>query len=161
MCADPTVMTYFPRTLTKAESSALIDRSRAMIEKNGFGTCAIEHIESSEFLGMVGLNWIESGLEFAPCVEVLWRLSSSFWGQGYATEAANKSLEIGFAQLGLSEIIAYTAKINTPSIRVMQKLGMAPASDTFMHPNLANDHPLCEHVLYSIDSFKFQREARS
>ena len=47
--------------------------------------------------------------------------------------------------------VAFTAAVNLPSQRVMQKLGMTrdPADD-FDHPRLPAEHPLRAHVLYRI-----------
>jgi ribosomal-protein-alanine N-acetyltransferase len=84
-------------------------------------------------------------------VEVLWRIASAHWGQGYAPEAARAAIADGFDRLGLHEVVALTAAINTPSRRVMEKLGMThdPAED-FDHPRLAEDHALRRHVLYRL-----------
>ena len=45
-------------------------------------------------------------------------------GRGYATEAARLLLEMGFAGAGLHRIYARCAAANTPSWRVMERLGM-------------------------------------
>ena len=57
----------------------------------------------------------------------------------------------GFETLGLDEIVAFTTVTNIPSQKVMQRLGMVrdPADD-FLHPMLAQDHPLAPHVLYRL-----------
>ena len=60
-------------------------------------------------------------------------------------------LSYGFDDLGLTEIVSFTAAINKRSMRVMEKIGMQhdPADD-FDHPNLAAGDPLCRHVLYRL-----------
>ena len=70
---------------------------------------------------------------------------------GFATEAARGWLDHGFGVLGLAEVVAYTSTINTPSERVMQRIGMTrdPARD-FDHPKLPEGHPLRPHIVYSI-----------
>jgi acetyltransferase gnat family protein len=47
-------------------------------------------------------------------------------------------------------LFSFTAKINAPSERVMQKIGMEKIGE-FNHSILSNDSPLCIHVLYEID----------
>jgi len=67
------------------------------------------------------------------------------------TEGARAWLDYGFGVLGLPEIVAFTAAINQPSRRVMEKLGMTrnPADD-FDHPSVAEHSPLRRHVLYRL-----------
>lgn len=51
-------------------------------------------------------------------------LGVSYWGQGYATEAAKEMLRYGFQQLGLHRIFAAHFEGNLASRRILQKLGM-------------------------------------
>jgi RimJ/RimL family protein N-acetyltransferase len=46
------------------------------------------------------------------------------WGKGYATEAAEAMIELGFRDLGLSRIYAQVLEGNEASCRVLEKLGM-------------------------------------
>jgi [ribosomal protein S5]-alanine N-acetyltransferase len=48
----------------------------------------------------------------------------SFWGKGYATEAAQEMLRHGFQDIGLHRIFASHFKGNSASGRVLTKLGM-------------------------------------
>ena len=57
-------------------------------------------------------------------VEVGWHLARSHWGRGYATEAALRLLDHGFAALGLDVIVADIALQNERSISVAERLGM-------------------------------------
>ena len=109
--------------------------------------------ETGEFIGFVGLSIPSFEAHFTPCVEIGWRLTSSHWGKGYATEAALAVLKIGFEKYRLKEIVSFTASVNKRSIRVMEKIGMIHnVKDDFNHPKLAIDHPLSRHVLYRISS---------
>mgnify|MGYP005840995677 CR=1 FL=1 len=51
-------------------------------------------------------------------------LAREFWGQGYATEVAQKLLEFGFKQLSLHRIFALCHPKNKASMRVLIKIGM-------------------------------------
>jgi [ribosomal protein S5]-alanine N-acetyltransferase len=51
-------------------------------------------------------------------------LNRSYWGNGYATEAAKLLITFGFEQLKLHRITASTFALNTASERVMQRCGM-------------------------------------
>ena len=147
--ADPNVMEFFPSTHQAAESDALAERNRDLIEENGWGLWAVEIQATGEFAGFTGLVPIPFETRFTPAVEVGWRLAHRFWGHGYAPEAARAAMAFGFDQLGLAEIVAMTAEKNLRSRRVMEKLAMTydPADD-FDHPKIAAGHPIRPHVLY-------------
>ncbi|XYK78744.1 MAG: GNAT family N-acetyltransferase [Labrenzia sp.] len=154
MCADPEVMRYFPEPLTYDQTAALIDRAKAKQEQDGFCFMPVETKDTSEFLGFVGLSIpaYAKPLPFGPCVEVGWRLKRSAWGKGYASEAATAWIRFGFETIGLEEIVSFTAETNTPSQKVMTRIGMSrdPADD-FLHPMLPDTHALAPHVLYRLD----------
>jgi ribosomal-protein-alanine N-acetyltransferase len=146
--ADPKVMEHFVGPLDREQSDDFVDRIEAHFDAHGWGLWAVEVADTGAFIGFVGLwppNWSPS------LVEVGWRLAKESWGHGYATEAARAALDDGFARLGFSEIVSFTAVDNLRSQRVMQKIGMRrdPADD-FDHPNIPADHPLCRHVLYRV-----------
>ena len=149
--ADPRVMEYFPATLTRAESDALVARIEAHFGTHGFGLWAAEVPGVADFIGFVGLNVPSFTAHFTPCVEIGWRLAAAHWGQGYATEGAQAVLDFAFRQLGLVEIVSFTVVANTRSRRVMERLGMhRDPADDFDHPALPAGHPLRRHVLYRI-----------
>jgi len=56
--------------------------------------------------------------------EIGWIFNSDYHGMGYATEAARALLQYGFETLGIHRLIATCQPENTPSYRVMEKLGM-------------------------------------
>ena len=147
--AHPSVVEWVGLSLTRAESDALVERLSAELEREGWGSWAVEVIGGEAFIGMVGLNRVKPSYPFAPAVEVGWRLDPTHWGQGYATEAAAASLSYGFETGGLAEIVSFTATANVRSQSVMERIGMVrdPAAD-FDHPSLPEVSPLRRHVLY-------------
>jgi len=58
------------------------------------------------------------------------------WGQGYATEAAEKLLEFGAEKLNATKFWAGTAEWNTSSERVLEKLGMLHVVDNPQEYNI-------------------------
>ena len=148
---DPETMRYFPAPLTREESDALAARARAQIEAEGWGLWAVEVPGVADFAGFVGLAIPSFEASFTPAVEVGWRLAREHWGKGYATEAARAAVAHGFGELGLDEIVSFTLRLNEPSIRVMERIGMTrdPAED-FDHPRVPVGHPLRPHVLYRL-----------
>jgi RimJ/RimL family protein N-acetyltransferase len=149
--ADPQVMEFFPKVLTRVESDAVAGRIRDHFARHGFGLWAVEAPGAADFVGFVGLAVPSFEAHFTPCVEIGWRLAREHWGHGYATEAATAALAFGFVDRALEEIVAFTVPANIPSRRVMGRLGMRrlPADD-FEHPAIADGHPLRSHVLYRL-----------
>ena len=151
MNADPTVMEYFPSTSDRRESDAVVDRIEAHFDARGFGLWAVEIPAVAPFIGFVGLWTPSFEAHFTPAVEVGWRLAREHWGRGYASEAAEASVALGFGGLALEEIVAFTVPANFRSRRVMERLGMThdPADD-FDHPGVPEGHALRRHVLYRL-----------
>lgn len=149
--ADPVIMEYMPRTLTPADSDKLVDRFEKHFKKYGFGMFAVERKKDGTFMGTVGLNTVEIKVPFAPAVEIAWRLDYEYWGKGYATEAAQRLLDLGFSGLNLKEIVAFAVHDNTRAVHIMEKLGFVhdPKAD-FQYPGLTKDHPLGSFVLYRL-----------
>lgn len=149
--ADPEVMEHFPAPLTAAESDAMVARIEATFDDRGFGLWAVEVTATGAFTGFVGLWPVGFDAHFTPAVEVGWRLARAHWGRGYATEAARAATADGFGRLGLAEIVSFTAVVNLPSQRVMERLGMThDPRDDFDHPALPPGHRLRRHVLYRL-----------
>ena len=151
MNADPTVMEFFPKMLSRQQSDLLVQRIEAHFEQYGFGLFAVEFRENAGFIGFVGLNVPAFEANFTPCVEIGWRLAAQYWGHGLATEGAKAMVAYGFQTLALKEIVSFTVPANTRSRRVMEKLGMThDPVDDFDHPQLPPGHPMRRHVLYRL-----------
>ena len=125
MNSSPSVMKYFLHPLSEEESLVLFDAVRSDFLRYGYG-------------GYV---------DFAPGIEIAWRLKQEYWNRGYATEAAKACLDYAKENLPFTTVWAFTALPNKPSQRVMQKIGME-FEKNFMHPSVTDGHPLKEHVLY-------------
>jgi RimJ/RimL family protein N-acetyltransferase len=150
-------MSYFPALLSRAESDFVLARIEAGFEQDGFGIWALETLADETFLGLTGLSTVPFAAAFTPAVEVGWRLLPSAWGHGYATEAATASLDYGFSQRGLTEIVSFASKANERSVAVMKRLDMRrDRSEDFEHPLLDAGHPLAPHVLYRMTASQWQ-----
>ena len=142
-------MRYFPATLTDEQTESFYNRIQSEFERNGWGLYAVELKSTGMFIGYVGLHDIGFDADFAPSVEIGWRLAADYHHHGLATEAAKAVLKFA-KEKGLPKLYSFTAKQNAPSERVMQKIGMTKVGE-FEHPNLSPDSPLRTHVLYQID----------
>lgn len=152
LCADPEVMAHFPATLDRAGSADLLRRLQAHQAEHGFTFWCLERREDGAFVGFTGLARVGFDAPFAPAVEIGWRLARPFWGQGHALEAARRSLDFAFDELGLAQVVSFTVPANRRSWGLMERLGMRrdPADD-FEHPGLPAGHPLRPHLLYRLE----------
>ena len=149
--ADPRVMATLGPPLDRAGADELLDRVRARWDERGYGWWCVDL--DGTCIGAAGLatqSWTPP-FSVDRFVDVGWRIASAHWGRGFAPEAAAVGVRFGFDELGLDEVIAFTAVSNHSSRRVMEKLGMVrdPAGD-FDHPNVAPGDPLRRHVLYRL-----------
>jgi RimJ/RimL family protein N-acetyltransferase len=156
--ADPEVMRYFPGPMSREESDAFANLVRETIERQGWGLWAVGVTGAAPYIGFVGLNKARFDAPFTPAVEVGWRLARDHWGHGFATEAATAAIAFGFDELGLDEIVSFTATTNERSRRVMERLGMTrdPRED-FDHPKVPDR--LNPHVLYRLSPGAIARNA--
>lgn len=150
MSSDPKVFEFLLPFPDRAASDAFLDRLRRDFNARGWGFWAVEQKSDAHFMGICGMH--EPGPEFGvgrPCVEIGWRLAPRFWGKGFATEAAREVLRFGFTELGLDEIVSFTAVKNAPSRHVMERLGMEREKefDLLVFPA---GHPNQLHYLYRL-----------
>ena len=64
-------------------------------------------------------NWLEIG----------WALRQAFWGQGYASEIGRAGLAFAFEVLRMRAVVSCTARHNTRSRAVMERIGMRYAGE--------------------------------
>ncbi len=85
-----------------------------------FGRWAVHLKGNLDFIGWCGLKFRPERME----TDLGYRLMKSYWGKGYATEAAAGCLRFGFEKLHIQEIIGRAEPGNMASVRVLEKCGM-------------------------------------
>jgi len=153
---DPEVMEFFPAFQNPEQSLAAIARWNEELAQRGWSNWAVERIDTGTFIGFVGLSEPRRVLPFSPCVEVGWRLAKAHWGQGFASEAAWRAVQFGFEEVGLPEIVSFTALGNRRSRAVMERIGMRNAGEDFEHPGVPEGNPLRLHCLYRLSLAQWQ-----
>jgi RimJ/RimL family protein N-acetyltransferase len=143
MHGDPNVMaTLGGATWEVNQSAVFLEKMMAHWRAHGFGWWAVRD-ETNVFVGRGGLRHvIVDGL---PEVEIGYGFITAAWGQGYATELAQKALDVAHHHLGLRSVVSFTLPENRASRRVMEKTGLAFERD-ILHANLP-------HVLYRWNRF--------
>ncbi len=91
----------------------------------GHGALMLDHRETGETLGQVGLN---AGPLF-PETELGWFLYDGREGAGFATEAAVALRDWAFAQLPLDSLVSYTDAANAASRKVAERMGAIEDAD--------------------------------
>ena len=147
--ADPHTMRFFPATLDRAASDALVDRLEERFEAQGFGLWALEVAHTGRFIGFTGLNPMPDDVPGAGGMEVGWRLARTAWHHGYATEAARAALDVAFGGVGMTEVYSMTAVLNEPSQAVMRRLGLTEFA-RWDHPRIPEVSPLRPSVTYRL-----------
>lgn len=129
--SDPDVMRYLrggqsmPRNYTRNMIEYFIDHAQTY----GFSFMAVTDKASGAFMGHCGLH------QLSDVVEVGYALGKTYWGAGYATEAARAVIRWGFETLPLDEMIAVAYPENSASRRVMERLGMTYEGDVERYYN--------------------------
>jgi RimJ/RimL family protein N-acetyltransferase len=125
---DPEVGRYLNRPVDEAAVAAFFGLIAGHWEEHGYGPWALESREpglEGTFLGFAGLAHLPPFLSAAGSApELGWRLGSSAWGRGLATEAALAARDDAFGRLALLEILSIIHPENVRSQRVAVKLGL-------------------------------------
>lgn len=145
--ADKNVMEYFSSTQNQKQTDDFIKRMQQSFSEYGYCYFAVDILETKEFIGFIGLSYQDYKANFTPCVDIGWRLKTSAWGNGFATEGAKACLDYGFHQLNLKSIVAIAPELNLKSQHVMKKIGMTKSS-IFFHPAIKDDNPLKKCVVF-------------
>lgn len=101
----------------EAAYSTVAWSERAPRQGKGFGW-AITRKDDRQMIGAIFLK------VFLQPPEIGYWLGLPYWGQGYASEAANEVLRYAFETLRLPLLAAYANADNLGSRRVLEKLGM-------------------------------------
>ena len=97
----------------------------------GFGQCAVVHKTDQKVIGYCGLIHF-SDIDGKAEDEIGYRLNRSYWGQGYATEAAQAIQAYGFTVVGLNRMVSMIDHNNVRSIRVAEKIGLHYEKDALI-----------------------------
>lgn len=119
---DPDVRRYLwdNRELGLADTTAIIEQSVSLQEKDGAGLWAVERQGTKDLVGFGGYWYFGE----PPQLQILFGLRPEHWGMGLATELAGALIDYGFGTLQLARVIGATDRANVSSQRVMEKAGM-------------------------------------
>ena len=127
----------------------------------GLGHWAAHTRSDGQFIGWFGLrpvtpaagamvHWPDAPPGDISVVSLGYRLRTSAWSRGYATEGARALVRRAFAELGVRQIVATTMAVNTASRRVLEKAGLKYFRTVYLdwpHPLPGNEHGDVEYQL--------------
>lgn len=117
----------------------IIQFVRQQYEENGIGRWAVIEKKTNGFIGWSGLKLVkETRNQQSNYYDVGYRLIQKYWGQGYATESAQASLNYGFGKMNLETICAAAQAENIASNKVLQKCGLKLINQYFENEVLEN-----------------------
>ena len=103
----------------RAEIERMADRLPG--EPGGWVQLSVEERETGQLVGDVGLSPAEDD---ANVIKLGYTIAPAFQRRGYATEAIAALVDYAFDTLLADVARVYASAINTPSVRVAEKVGM-------------------------------------
>ena len=122
--SDFRVMRYITgRTVSLDETIEHMELVKKNWAELGFSSWSFIEKETNEFIGTGGIQHIEFNSKNP--LEIGWRLKTSKWHRGFATEAAKYMMQFIFDTVDIQCLYALCHRENELSERVMQRLGMS------------------------------------
>lgn len=122
---DPEVARYVGDgvPLSRETTSLWIERSRANVERFGYGTGAVIEQESGNLVGWAGVARPEGEPE-----EIVYGFARGVWGRGYGWEIVEALVRFAFEALRLATLRATVVPANVASSRILARLGFRRVS---------------------------------
>ncbi|MEH7344714.1 GNAT family N-acetyltransferase [Bacillus sp. JJ1532] len=149
--SDPIVMKYIPEGVFSEEDAKEFVIKNSVDQAVKFPVLLknenilIGHIAFEKFFG-------------EHTYEIGWVFKQEFQNRGYASEAAEALLKFGFEDMKLHRIIATCQPENTPSYRVMEKIGMR--REGFFKKCIPQGNDWWDEFYYAILKEEWSRKAR-
>jgi len=141
---DEEAMYAYEGVFSDDEVQSWLDKQIRNYKERGFGLWAVMLNGIDEMIGQCGLTMQEYGNK--QILEVGYLFQKSFWGHGYATEAAIACKNYAFTKLNAAEVFSIIRDTNIASQNVAKRSGMTLA-DTFTKHYRGIDMP---HFLFSV-----------
>ena len=126
MDSNPEVHRYLGNKPTTdiSQTRENIEHIRRQYVSNGIGRWAVVLKSTDQFIGWAGLKLEKNVNGHEEFYDLGYRFQQKQWGNGYATEAAKMWVKIGFDEMNLNVINAYTSLENVSSQSVLKKVGL-------------------------------------
>lgn len=117
--ADPEAMCFLGGPQSRAGAWRALALMAGAWSISGFSNFSVIEKASGRWIGRCG-PWYPEGW---PGPEIGWAFDRSAWGQGYATEAAQRCVTYAYVVLGWDRVVHPIDPGNTASIAVAKRIG--------------------------------------
>ncbi len=135
---------YLPYPYSEEDALSWIENHLDNYEADKLYEFAITDKKTGELFGAIALSNNQSFNHG----EIAYWVGEEYWGNGYATEAAQAMLEFGFKEKQLHRVFARYFRSNPASGKVMQKLGMK--EEGILKDHVKKDNQYLDLVCYGI-----------
>lgn len=128
---DPSIARFLGMDPTKSQhelNKQWFEFSQNRYNKDLGGMNVLEHKESGKIVGQCGI--LVQDLDGEPAIEIGYSLLPEYWGQGYASEAAQKCRDYAFENNITNTLISIIHIDNVPSVKVAIRNGMKESKTT-------------------------------
>ncbi len=133
--SDSETMSFYPSLYAKTDTQNFIDKNIKWYESIGCGLWAVILKTENNLIGDCGITI--QNIDGVDEYEIGYHLNKSYWGKGYATEAAQAVKDYGFNKMGLKKLCSYMAANHWPSRKVAERNGLI-VEKTFLNPRNRN-----------------------
>ena len=119
---DERTMVAYEGAFSDEETQGWLGKQLTQYRSDGFGLWAVILKDNGAMIGQTGLSWQDADGERVP--EIGYLFNRTYWGNGYAAEAAAACKEYAFEILGFREVYSIIRDINIASINVAIRNGM-------------------------------------
>lgn len=125
---DPNLMRMFNlESFSREQMDRWLQHNLAHQERYGYGLFSVILKNIGALIGDCGLEHIE--IDNVDTVELGYDFHSTYWNQGYATEAATAVRDYSFKELHLPQLVSLIRVGNHASRRVAEKIEMHCAAE--------------------------------
>ncbi len=121
--SDPVAMHYFGVVFDRPRMNKWVKDNLEHEQRHGYSLLSVVLKDNSEVIGDCGFETDE--IDGKLIVGIGFDFKRSYWGKGYATEAAKAVLEYGFTNFEFGSISGWIDPKNIPSQRVAERIGMS------------------------------------
>lgn len=121
--SDPIAMRYFGVVFDRPRMNKWVRDNLEHEQQHGYSLLSVILKDNGKIIGDCGLE--TDKIDGRLIVGIGFDFNRSYWGKGYATEAAIAVLKYGFTQLNLDSIYGWIDPQNSPSQRVAERIGMS------------------------------------
>jgi RimJ/RimL family protein N-acetyltransferase len=146
--SDPRVMATLSadgNLFTESQTRDFLSRAAEHWATHNFGLWMLRDRTTRDFVGYGGIK--HALVEGRDEIELAYAIASNCQGKGFATEISRAALKLGFDDLHLDRIFAFTLPHNRASRRVMEHCGFTYQRDII--------HVSLPHVLYVLEARNF------